>query len=412
MVSKTKLQEELSSFNKQLDKHLQGVGVDMLSDLSISSSSLPSDQYEQLLLLTQSLKDIRMEMNLMRKHMASDTEVMLKSLMTTQQKQFRDEMREFQEKTFSILKVFDPSQLKEITSEINRVSSDQRELKEEMKKIQSSIDSLATSATQHDELDLKLLLEPYFMEVNSKHNELESHIEHLFSKEKMKFENFEMILKDSLLSMQQSIERKQELAIKTIPNSKKDLEKLSKKLEKIDQLSKETKIKVSEVTKDISKTKKELLNSTAQSENLLYKQLTSFEDRISNFEESHIDELNKKLSQINKELSSTKREVLESSAQSENLLYKQMSSFEDRISKSQTSHDSQLAKKISEITNISGEETLKNHSATSTPPKNNSQKVIDITSLATIEKDTQPDRNTHEKLLDIDSRIKKLSSLK
>ena len=141
MVSKQNLQEELNSFNKQLEKHLQGIGVDLLDDSSFNTSSLSGENSETLLLLTQSLKDIRMEMNLMRKHLSSDTEVMLKSLLGSQQRQFQEEMRSFQERTFKILKVFDPSVLKEISSEISRVSQEQTSIKSEILSLKNTIGS-------------------------------------------------------------------------------------------------------------------------------------------------------------------------------------------------------------------------------------------------------------------------------
>ena len=285
MVSKQNLQEELNSFNKQLEKHLQGIGVDLLDDSSFNTSSLSGENSETLLLLTQSLKDIRMEMNLMRKHLSSDTEVMLKSLLGSQQRQFQEEMRSFQERTFKILKVFDPSVLKEISSEISRVSQEQTSIKSEILSLKNTIGSKSKESSI---LDLKLEVEPMFMDITSRQEKIESQITTLFSREQNKLENFEMILKDTLDSFNNAINSKQNKTIDLISSTglktKQNLSNLNKKIQEVEQYQQNSSItianKISKLDKKLHSTKKDLLENSNDSEKFIFEKLSHLEEDI------------------------------------------------------------------------------------------------------------------------------------
>lgn len=360
MASKNNLYEELNSYNKQLDKHLQGVGIDLLGDLSTISNSLPSDQFEQLLLLSQSLKDIRTEMNLMRKHLSSDTEIMIKSLLNAQQKQFQEEMREFQQKTVSLLKIFDPAQLKEISSEISRISLDQKNISQEITSIKSHIESLNSFSKKKSESNFDNIVESQLLAISSKQEKLEKQIEHLFSKENDQSTTFQIMVKESLKEIEHSLLFKQKQHETFLIKQEKDVSHLSKKLEKLDSISKDFVQKVSKLDLELAATKKNILSSSEKSDNLISEKLSILEHDILHSKELEQNELNNKLSSLTNEIESIQKKVYNSS---------------------------------------------------STLDESSKDNIIDITSLST-NTNFSNEKKTQEKILDIDVRIKKLSSLK
>jgi hypothetical protein len=426
MVSKQHLQEELNSFNKQLEKHLSGIGVDLLDDTSFNTSSLSSDNSETMLLLTQSLKDIRMEMNLMRKHMASDTEVMLKSLMNAQQRQFQDEMRAFQERTFKILKVFDPSILKEINSEIGRVSTEQSVIKSDISEIKSLVDKKISS---QNNIDLKVELEPLFMSLTSQQEKLESQVSTLFSREKNKLENFEMILRDTLDGFNVVLNQKQDILLSSVGSldtkTKKDLLLISKKVDMIES-NQETFFNtlnhdVSSLSTKLGIQKKELLHHTNTSEKVIFQKISDLEENIHDSGESLNSIIDKKLLQFDTTLNNTKDEVLLNVSESENFLFKKSVDLEEGVFSSRDKLDildSKLNSTFEELSSIKkstaseiliGRDSLKNQPDLKRT-SSKKEKIIQLDEV--VETPEVRVIDNKEKLLNIESRLRKLSLLK
>lgn len=348
MVSKKNLQSELENFNKDLDKHLVGAGVDLFDETIFSSASTQSPHIstEELILLTQSLKDIRVEMNLMRKHLSSDTEMMLKSLMGAQQRQFNDEMRQFQEQTFKLLKIFDPSKLKEVVFEIERLSDEHKNIFNEISNLKKELNPINKKLDQIDILNDNLKVQKE--EISSSFNEIKKIIKNENIDTSKKLDQFERVYTSLIENKFKTLDR-------GITSSNR-----------------------------ISNNKFSKLNSSFE---LIDKKIKSLNSQGLSFR-SNIGELNNKIKRI--DLNSSKldnkfRNFKTSSSEKINQVRKDF--FSEDLTLSQKDQSLNLSKEDTEF-----------------QPEENQIEIVNF--------DEENNISNVEKILDIDSRLKKLSNLK
>jgi methyl-accepting chemotaxis protein len=100
-----KLIDELKKYNTELDKHVSGVDVNLMSRVSKNSS--PSEQNEEFNhLFSQNLLDLRTEVSLLRKNLSVDIEGMVMKVVNNQQNLFSEKMNNLFLQTTMDMKTF------------------------------------------------------------------------------------------------------------------------------------------------------------------------------------------------------------------------------------------------------------------------------------------------------------------
>lgn len=140
MVSKSKLKSELHSFNENLDKHLSSVDLERL-DSSLQSTS-PQNSHvtdDTGVLLVENLKDIRYELNSMRKNMSTDVATMVEKQIQSLKSDFFDQLLTYQNQVYEQLKSIDFSYLKQMGETIEEIKQQQKQQDKEISTIKEEV---------------------------------------------------------------------------------------------------------------------------------------------------------------------------------------------------------------------------------------------------------------------------------
>jgi Sec-independent protein translocase protein TatA len=224
MAPKSSLKKEMSSMNKELEKYLKQAKIDSISEelLKESTSTHPSTE---LYLISEALKDIRLEMNLMRKHLVSDVGELIKSTLFDHHKQIKQELTQFYQQSFEIFKRFDPSVLKQVIEEVQHLSDQQNTFKDFLSTYTLDVDAkLQELSKKFDHLELfhEKEFSSFAKDLNSFSKEIQkqfsSFMSTLESQQKLRKKDLEYFEK-SYTQLIHSIEKKYQYAEKSLTSS-------------------------------------------------------------------------------------------------------------------------------------------------------------------------------------------------
>ena len=152
MVSRDKLKSELHSFNENLDKHMKSIDFENMSEKLDSAGSSQSDNAkENVVLLSENLKDIRYEINMMRKNLSSDVSTMVSKEMETLKNQFFDELLSAQKQVHEHVKSIDLTPVKEVADEVEDIKKKQVELDKRLSELSDDFSKKLVSMNTHEE---------------------------------------------------------------------------------------------------------------------------------------------------------------------------------------------------------------------------------------------------------------------
>ncbi len=162
MVSKTKLKSELQDFNDDLDKYMKKVDFDGLTTSTTNmeySKSLESR--EHAILFSENLKEIRYEINMMRKNMTSDVGVMVAKEVDKLKSGFFNELMNSQNQVFDHIRSIDLSPLKELQEEMTSIKEHQRNLDASISDLKEELHKQMISTNTHQEKRTSAILDEF-----------------------------------------------------------------------------------------------------------------------------------------------------------------------------------------------------------------------------------------------------------
>lgn len=162
MVSKAKLKSELQTFNDDLDKHMKKVDFDELTSPSTDfnfSKSLESR--EHAILFSENLKEIRYEINMMRKNMTSDVGVMVAKEIDKLKSGFFNDLMTAQNQLFEHIRSIDLTPLKVLQEEVESIKNQHLSLDSSISDLKEEFHKQLISANTHQEKRTSAILEEF-----------------------------------------------------------------------------------------------------------------------------------------------------------------------------------------------------------------------------------------------------------
>jgi hypothetical protein len=137
-----KLIDELKKYNSELDKHVTGVDMNLMSR-SLKNSS-PSQQNEEFNhLFSQNLLDLRTEVSLLRKNLSVDIEGMVMKVVNNQQNLFSEKMNNLFLQTTLDMKTFLNDMVMNFGTEITQIKKSYNDMSIQNSNIISQVSSLS-----------------------------------------------------------------------------------------------------------------------------------------------------------------------------------------------------------------------------------------------------------------------------
>jgi methyl-accepting chemotaxis protein len=137
-----KLIDELKKYNTELDKHVSGVDVNLMSRVSKNSS--PSEQNEEFNhLFSQNLLDLRTEVSLLRKNLSVDIEGMVMKVVNNQQNLFSEKMNNLFLQTTMDMKTFLNDMVVNFGDEITQIKRSYNEMSIQNSNLISQVSNLS-----------------------------------------------------------------------------------------------------------------------------------------------------------------------------------------------------------------------------------------------------------------------------
>jgi hypothetical protein len=137
-----KLIDELKKYNTQLDKHVSGVDVNLMTK-SLKNNS-PSEQNEEFNhLFSQNLLDLRTEVSLLRKNLSVDIEGMVMKVVNNQQNLFSEKMNNLFLQTTLDMKTFLNDMVMNFGSEITQIKKSYNDMSIQNSNIISQVSTLS-----------------------------------------------------------------------------------------------------------------------------------------------------------------------------------------------------------------------------------------------------------------------------
>jgi hypothetical protein len=115
-MDKKALIKEMKGFNENLEKHIKSVDLESVFDIKSKMGGNSSD--ELISVLTETLIDIRTEMNLLRKNLSVDVENMVKSFIKNEEKLILKQVNDIYNKIFLELKSNFAGYIEDINSDL------------------------------------------------------------------------------------------------------------------------------------------------------------------------------------------------------------------------------------------------------------------------------------------------------
>lgn len=159
MVSRDKLKSELHSFNENLDKHMKSIDFDNFSENVGSGSYRGFEANENIILLAENLKEVRYELNMMRKNLSSDVSTMVAKEITSLKNEFFDELLSAQTQVYEYVKSIDLTPVKEMADEVEDIKKKQIELDKSISQLSNDFSKKLISMNGHEEDRLSKVIE-------------------------------------------------------------------------------------------------------------------------------------------------------------------------------------------------------------------------------------------------------------
>jgi len=248
-----KLIEELKHYNDELEKHISGVDVDLVSK-SLRQSTSGQENKEFQVIFSQNLIDLRTEVSLLRKNLSVDIENMVMKVVNGQQNQFTEKMNNlflqttFEMKTYlSETLVSFGEEMSNIKKSYNEMTIQNSNLNSEISKLSDEISFLKSQIHTQDSKSSFIELQRKLDDVN---NLLELNMKLVNNKDKQLSSNLSILSNsfESLTNQNKLLESAVKMSQKTIPSPKlvQTVIKTPKKLElkSIKQPKKEIPVKI------------------------------------------------------------------------------------------------------------------------------------------------------------------------
>ena len=156
MVSKDRVKKDLKKFNQELDKF---VGEVDFSDLDYSSLKVEdkddfseSSKEQYMFLLSENIKDMRNELNYIKKNLSADVSASVTDAIGQMRKEFFYEMRGLLQQVYDYLSSFDKDSIEYLRGEVNSLSEKQSKVESKVVEFGSEFSkSLGDMSSQTNE---------------------------------------------------------------------------------------------------------------------------------------------------------------------------------------------------------------------------------------------------------------------
>lgn len=196
VLTNKKLIDELKRYNKDLEKHVSGVDLELVNK-SLKSNSPNSESAEFHSLFAQNLLDLRTEISLLRKNLSVDIEGMVMRVVTGQQNQFSEKMNSlFLETTFDMKRYLNETigkfgdEITQIKKSYNDMSIQNENLSSEISNLTGEVTILKSKIESQDLTAQTMDLQRKLEEVDFK---LDSSTKLIFEKDKQLHENLQRL---------------------------------------------------------------------------------------------------------------------------------------------------------------------------------------------------------------------------
>lgn len=403
---------ELKKYNKELEKHVPGLDLDIMKEIQLFKNGTKDEDY--FTLFAENLVDLRTEIALMRKNLTTDVEGMVLRVVNDQQNQFAHRMNDFFVKAILDVKENWNKHLNHFTDEMQEVKKTFNEMKVENENLSNTLrnvneelmilkSTVSSIDNRYENLDVSSEISMLKHEVLKIANSVENKA--LLEKN---FENLASQYKSVLLKIS-DLKRTTDKNVSTTISLKESEEKLKESLKKRDlEFKKQLELTSNNLLKTEDKILKKAING---SESFLKEQLNKKTQEILDLEKK----LKKSVLGSNTKLKSDLEKKLGEIKKLEEDLDKRFNTskvnIENKIDKSSKKLNKNLSTKINKVKKLE---------------KELNQKIDDLSDVKSevissdfevLEKEEVPLKSFREievekKILDIDSRLSKLSSLR
>lgn len=471
MVSRKEIISELKKFNTDLEKHVPGLDLDLLKETNLYNSSKNEDYFT---LFAQNLVDLRTEIALMRKNLSTDVEGMVLRVVNEQQNNYSRRMNDFFVKAVLDVKETWDTRLSNFTDEVseikkgfnaitlqneNLVSSlkdinedllilktsinnskkqdDTSELKNRLLVMESLIKRLILNTERNNDLDKKISeiskniptidttrLESMF---NKKITAVESEIGNLF----LENNKLKSILSNSSVSEKLDYLENTLESLKQSSQNTSSSDKITKKIQELENQMSLYSQSVDEKTKRVSSDLKNLNSriSNAENKSEIFDKISELESQLSkvSLENDKLKNVissshqNEKLDSLESSLESLKQDAQKNimPLMSLNQKVKELESKIEFFSNSVNKRNKEVESNLKSLS----QDVLKVNKGVKVKEKNKDEEIdnnIEIVKMPEIKVEISKEiskkpvnlSKTSSKLLEIESRLSKLNSLR